>query len=210
MDSTAGMTVKLLIGVSIAAVAWAAMFLVNRRGFWSRSMLAGLAIGIYAAAVDGAAIWRLVDVGRWPVEVAIGVGGAVVLYAVFWVGQQLLAWSLPALSRQVGDLYQVRGQTKPRNMPLILLVVGPCEELFWRGFVQHRAGFALALAGYAAIHLWERKAVLVLAAIVGGAFWGGLLAWRGGLVAPIVSHALWDLAIVVWLPVRPMPRPAGS
>jgi uncharacterized protein len=203
------MTVKLLFGVAVAAAAWAAMFLVERRGLWTRALLAGLAIGAYAVAVDGAAIWQLVEVGHWLEEVAIGVGGAAVLYAVFWVGQQLLAWLLPGLSRQVGDLYQVRGETKPRNMPLILLVVGPCEELFWRGFVQHRAGFALALAGYAAIHLWERKAVLILAAAVGGAFWCGLLAWRGGLVAPIVSHALWDLVIVVWLPVRPLPRWAG-
>jgi membrane protease YdiL (CAAX protease family) len=43
--------------------------------------------------------------------------------------------------------------------------------------------------------------VLVLAAVVGGAFWGALFAWRGTLVAPLISHALWDLAIVVWCPL---------
>ena len=106
------MTIKLVIGVAVAAGAWAAMFLGDRRGFWTRALLAGLAIGAYAVAVDHAAIWRLIQVGTWPVEVAIGVAGAVVLYAVFWIGQQLLALVLPSLSRQVGDL--VRG---PRRRP---------------------------------------------------------------------------------------------
>ena len=156
-------------------------------------------------AVDGSSVRRLLTTRRWP-EVAIGVGGAAVLYGVFWIGEQLLAWALPALSRQVGELYLIRGQTRSRNMPLVLLVIGPAEELFWRGFVQYRAGFALALVGYAAVHVWERKAVLILAAAAGGAFWGGLLAWRGDLVAPIVCHALWDLAVVVWFPIRPLGR----
>jgi membrane protease YdiL (CAAX protease family) len=99
----------------------------------------------------------------------------------------------------------VRTVQRPARLPMsaVLLVVGPCEELFWRGLVQARAGFAVALAGYAAVHLWERKAALVLAAVVGGAFWGALFSWRGTLVAPIVSHALWDLAVVIWRPLVP-------
>jgi membrane protease YdiL (CAAX protease family) len=200
------MTAKLTVGLVLAAAAWAAMFAVRQGRFWTRALLAGLAIGVYAVVVDGSSLRRLLTSSRWPVEVAIGTAGAVVLYGVFWTGEQLLAWALPVLSRQVGELYQIRGQTRARNIPLILLVIGPAEELFWRGFVQFRAGLALALIGYAAVHIWERKAVLVLAAAVGGAFWGGLFAWRGDLIAPVVSHALWDLAVVVWFPIRPVGR----
>ena len=136
------------------------------------------------------------------VDVAIGVAAAVVLYGVFWAGDRILRRWLPQRAAEVDALYQVRSVPHSERLPIpaVLLLVGPCEELFWRGLVQARAGFAIALAGYAAVHLWDRKAVLVLAAVVGGAFWGALFAWRGTLVAPIVSHALWDLAVIVWFP----------
>jgi len=67
-------------------------------------------------------------------------------------------------------------------------------------------GSSSPLACYAAVDLSERKAVLVLAAVAGGAFRGALFAWRGTLVAPIISHALRDLSVVVWFPLVPRER----
>ncbi len=197
------MSVTVIAGLVLAAVAWGALFGLGRADFWSRAALAGISIGAYAIVVQRA---ELEDLLRPTVaDVGIGVVAAGVLYGVFWSGSAILRRWLPALAAQVGDLYDVRSVRRPARLPItaVLLVVGPCEELFWRGLVQERAGFAVALAGYAAVHLWERKAVLVLAAVVGGAFWGGLFAWRGTLVAPLVSHALWDLAVVVWRPLVP-------
>ncbi len=136
------------------------------------------------------------------VDVAIGVAGAAVLWAVFWIGDRVVTRLFPGLSSQVDDLYAVRGQTTAARMPFVLAVIGPAEEIFWRGLVQHRAGIAVALVAYALVHVWERKPILLLAALVGGVFWGALFAWRGTLVAPIVSHLLWDLAIIVWFPTR--------
>jgi membrane protease YdiL (CAAX protease family) len=197
------MTAAVVAGLVVAALAWGALFGLGRADFWSRAALAGLAIGAYAIVVQRA---ELEDLLRPTVaDVAIGVGAAGVLYGVFWAGYAILRRWLPAVAAQVGELYEVRSVRRPARLPItaVLLLVGPCEELFWRGFVQERAGFAIALAGYAAVHLWERKAVLVLAAVVGGAFWGGLFSWRGTLVAPLVSHALWDLAVVLWRPLVP-------
>jgi membrane protease YdiL (CAAX protease family) len=197
------MSLAVVAGLVLAAVAWGALFGLGRADFWSRAAVAGVAIGAYAIVVQRA---ELEDLLRPTVgDVAVGVAAAGVLYAVFWCGNAILRRWLPAVAAQVDDLYDVRSVRRPAGLPItaVLLVVGPCEELFWRGLVQERAGFAVALAGYAAVHLWERKAVLVLAAVVGGAFWGGLFAWRGSLVAPLVSHALWDLAVVVWRPLVP-------
>lgn len=194
------MSGTVLAGVALAAVAWGALFGLGRAGFWPRAALAGAAIGGYAVVAQ----WSELDDLLRPAaaDVAIGVAGAGVLYGVFWAGHAVLRRWLPAMAAGVDELYQVRSAPRPGRLPIaaVLLLVGSCEELFWRGLVQDRAGFLLALAGYAAVHLWERKAVLVLAAVVGGAFWGALFAWRGTLVAPIVSHALWDLAVVVWFP----------
>lgn len=197
------MSVAVVAGLVLAAVAWGALFGLGRADFWSRAAVAGIAIGAYAIVVQRA---ELEDLLRPTVaDVAIGVVAAGVLYGVFWAGSAILRRWLPAVAAQVDDLYDVRSVRRPARLPItaVLLLVGPCEELFWRGLVQERAGFAVALAGYAAVHLWERKAVLVLAAVVGGAFWGALFSWRGTLVAPLVSHALWDLAVVVWRPLVP-------
>lgn len=194
------MSVTVLVGLVVAALAWGALFGLGRAAFWSRAAVAGLAIGAYAVVAQRAVIGDLLR--PTVVDVAIGVAGAVVLYGVFWAGDAVLRRWLPATAAQVDQLYTVRSVPHSERLPIpaVLLLVGPCEELFWRGLVQARAGFLLALAGYAAVHLWERKAVLILAAVVGGAFWAALFAWRGTLVAPIISHALWDLAVVVWFP----------
>jgi membrane protease YdiL (CAAX protease family) len=87
---------------------------------------------------------------------------------------------------------------------LVLASLG--EELFFRGLWQARTSFVVGLVVYAAVHVWERKLVLIAAAVLGGALWGGLLAWTGGLVAPVVSHVAWDLAIIFWKPVHPAAR----
>ena len=197
------MSVAVVAGLVLAAVAWGALFGLGRADFWSRAAVAGFAIGAYAIVVQRAELEDLLL--PTVADVAIGVVAAGVLYGVFWAGNAILRRWLPAVAAQVDDLYDVRSVRRPARLPItaVLLLVGPCEELFWRGLVQERAGFVVALAGYAAVHLWERKAVLVLAAVVGGAFWGVLFSWRGTLVAPLVSHALWDLAVVVWRPLVP-------
>ena len=195
-----------LAGVVVAAAAWGALFGLARTGFWPRAAVAGLAIGAYAAVAQREVIGELLRPSL--VDVAIGAVGAVVLYGVFWAGDAVLRRWVPKAAAHVDELYQVRSLSSSERLPVPVVVpfVGVCEELFWRGFVQARAGFVLALAAYAAVHMWERKAVLILAAAVGGAFWGGMFAWRGSLVAPIVSHALWDLAVVVWFPFGPARR----
>jgi membrane protease YdiL (CAAX protease family) len=199
-------SLAVVAGMALAAVAWGALFGLGRADFWARAAVAGLTIGAYAIVVQRAELEELLRPTL--ADVAIGVVAAGVLYGVFWSGNAILRRWLPAVAAQVDDLYDVRSARRPARLPItaVLLVVGPCEELFWRGLVQERAGFVVALAGYAAVHLWERKAVLVLAAVVGGAFWGALFAWRGTLVAPLVSHALWDLAVVVWRPLVPSDR----
>jgi membrane protease YdiL (CAAX protease family) len=190
----------LLAGLAVAALAWGAMFGLGRSAFWARAAVAGLAIGVYGVVAQR---HRMGDLLRPTVaDVALGVAGAVVLYGVFWTGDALLGRWWPRVAAQVDALYSLRSipTAEPLPIPAVLLLVGPCEELFWRGLVQARAGFVVALVCYAAVHLWERKVVLVLAAAAGGVFWGALFAWRGTLVAPIVSHAIWDLAVIVWFP----------
>ena len=196
-----------LLGLAVAAVAWGLLFALGRDGFWPRAAAAGATIGAYALVVLRDELGQLFRPSL--LDVAIGVLAAALLWAVFWVGDRLVTRLFPGLSAEVDDLYAVRGETSIRTMPFVLAVIGPAEEIFWRGLIQSRAGIAIALVAYALVHVWERKPILLLAALVGGAFWGALFAWRGTLVAPVVSHLLWDLAIIVWFPTR-RSAPIGS
>ena len=197
------MTIKIVLGVILAAAAWGTMFVLRKDGFWTRAALAGAAIGIYAVAIEPTTVGHLFDRRHWAGDLGVGLVSGVVLYGVFWLGEQALVIILPKLAVEVGDLYAVRGKTKAWFMPLVLAVAAPGEELFFRGFLQHQAGVAIALITYGAVHLWERKLILVLAALLGGVWWGALLTWTGGLIAPVVSHLLWCLMIIVWRPARP-------
>ena len=194
------MSAVVVAGLVVAALAWAVLFLPGGERFWDRALPAGLAIGVYGAVAQR---HRLDDLWRpEALDVVIGVVAAAGLYGVFWVGDRLLHQLLPALADDVGELYGVIASARPRLVPVVVVAVGASEEMFWRGFVQARAGVLVALVGYAAVHLWERKAALVLASLVGGAAWSALFAWRETLVAPVVCHVLWDLAVVVWFPLR--------
>ncbi len=189
-----------LVGLVVAAIAWALLFARGRDGFWTRAALAGAVIGAYGLVAQRRALGELFAFRA--TDVAIGVLSAAVLWGVFWVGDRLVTRLFPKMSSEVDDLYTVRGETTTARMPIVLAVIGPAEEVFWRGFIQARAGIVVALVAYALVHVWERKPILLLAAVVGGAFWGAIFAWTGTLGAPIISHLLWDLAIIVWFPTR--------
>jgi membrane protease YdiL (CAAX protease family) len=90
-----------------------------------------------------------------------------------------------------------------------VLVIGPGEEVFWRGFLQKRAqsvlgvtaGWLAVSALYAAVHIGSGNLLLVLAAAAGGLFWGYLYFRYGSILVNTVSHTLWDVAIFLLRPV---------
>ena len=93
---------------------------------------------------------------------------------------------------------------------LLLLLIGPGEELFWRGYVQQTMmqrwqpwmAWLIAAAVYAVVHVWAFNFMLFMAALICGLFWGSMY-WKYRSVWPgIISHALWDVAIFVVWPIR--------
>ena len=200
------MDTTLLAGLAVAVVAMGSMFAFGRQHFWFRALAAGAVIGAFGAIAQRD---RLGDYLRPTfVDVLIGVVSAALLYLVFRVGDRVLARIAPALSLEVGDLYRLRAEARPGAILAMIAAVAVCEELFWRGFVQARTNLVVATLGYALVLIWEGKLVLIVAALICGATWGALFAWRDTLVSPIVSHVLWDLAIMVFLPVRTAREPS--
>jgi len=93
---------------------------------------------------------------------------------------------------------------------LLFFVTGPGEEIFWRGFLQGRLekklglipGAAAATLVYGGVHVFSGNVMLILAALVAGAFWGAMYAWKHDLMALIVSHAFWSAFIFAVIPIR--------
>lgn len=194
-------TVAVVACLAVAAGAWAFMFLPGREGIWPRTWIAAGAL-IVAATASLHALGRLREVaGPFTAEeLAIGLAAGGAWLLATHVGYRIITWVLPSFGRQVGDLYRLRdGDSTVGQMAGPIIAMGVAEELLFRGVLQGVGGFALALAAYTAVQAFERKWALALAALLGGAVWGALFAWRLGLVAPVAAHVLWTGALTfVW------------
>lgn len=140
---------------------------------------------------------------------------AFALWCVFWVGDKASAWMFPFARGQVDLVYGMKTGSNPCLIgALLLILIGPAEELFWRGYVQRTLSgllggkrpedmaFLITTAVYALVHVWSLNFMLVMAALVAGAVWG--LAYRlctRALPALVISHSLWDCLVFVILPI---------
>lgn len=140
-----------------------------------------------------------------------GVGSAVVLYGVFVVGNALAPIFIPGAHHDVGNVYGIKAGFSPVLVGLVLVFIfGPAESLFWQGVVQTvwmrrfgaSVGWLLTSAFYASIHGFSRNPMLVLAALVAGLMWGLMYRLRPRIWAVVISHGLWDLAVLVLFPIH--------
>ena len=198
----------LLSSILLAAIFWFLMFfpyLGLNINFWMMMTAASLTLTLLAIYFGGKPdltfSWR---------ELLSGLGIAVVLWFVFWTGDKLSQLLFDFARPQVDLIYGIKGGTSPTLISLLLLcIIGPGEEIFWRGYVQRRlsarwspnTGFLLATAAYTLIHITSLNFMLVMAALVCGVIWGGLFRlFPRHFTAIVVSHALWDAAAFVWFP----------
>ena len=202
---------KLVFTIVLAAVLWAVMFspltapYVN---FWWMMTASALTLSILSTCFNRG-WWHAVRFG-WG-EVLAGVGIAVVLWGIFWTGDKVSSWLFDFARPQVDLIYGMKeGESLWLLSLLMLVLIGPAEEIFWRGYVQRTlsarwspdAGFVVTTLVYALVHAASCNFMLVMAAAVAGVVWGGLyrLCPRR-LGAIIVSHAVWDVAVFVWFPI---------
>jgi membrane protease YdiL (CAAX protease family) len=213
-ERKAGSDWPLLALLAGAYGGFASAFLGPRDRFFVRMTRHGAALGAVALSSEPA-LRRL-----RPTVPALIQGGAIAaaLYGMFRVGDPIVRRVLPRGGEQIEDLYGLRtGHQALGVAARLVLVIGPSEELFWRGLVQRRLSALLgredwgALAGtaaYAGAHLATRNPALVAAAAVAGGWWGGLAARGVPMEALITSHALWDVLVFLVAPTsgqRPEP-----
>lgn len=206
----------LLVGAAgaLAAVLFIGLFRLRRLGpldFWAWMTLNIVLLTALSLLLDKDYPRRLREdlgagLGR---KLLLGIGSAALLYIVFALGHALALRVFSFGEAGVADVYALRAGVPGWRIALLLgFVIGPGEELFWRGFFQERAaattcpsyGFALAAMLYTAVHLASGNLMLVLAAAVCGVFWGWLYMRFRSPVLNIVSHTLWDLAVFLVFP----------
>lgn len=200
---------KLYFAIILAALLWFVMFfpyLGLTLNFWAVMTVASLTLTTLAIVFGGWPSLRL----DWR-ELLFGAGIAVVLWGVFWIGDKCSQWLFDFARPQVDLIYGIKSDTSPSLIALLLLlIIGPGEEIFWRGYIQRRlserwspnTGFVVATATYTLIHLPSLNFMLIMAAMVCGIAWGGLYRlFPKHFTAIVVSHALWDAAAFVWFPL---------
>jgi len=198
----------LLAAVFLAVCFWGWIFGLEWGNFWWKMTSAGVVL-------SGFSLWfnrrdLRADYCFTFANVGLGVAVAIALYAVFWAGGLFLGILFPGSRELIGSVYATKTALPEWTIALLLVcIIGPAEEIFWRGLVQKHlitatnsnVGLILAALIYALVHLWAKNGVLVLAAFVCGLIWGWLYLQRGSLIPVIVSHALWDVAIFIIAPL---------
>ena len=139
----------------------------------------------------------------------LGFGIAAGLYGVFKIGDHLARRVLPSGGDNIADIYALR-ELRPRDEIAFRLaaVIGPAEELFWRGLLQRSVsrawgpvGGAFVSAGaYGGAHLVTGNPTLIGAATTAGLWWSLFGAVGAPMAALIISHVAWDIYIFLVSP----------
>ena len=203
---------KLIISVFIAFVLWTVMFSPWTKEyvhFWtamsvSAVVLISLSFIFYGKEIKQSIWWSWKDVG-------IGVLSAVVLWGIFWLGNYFSTLLFPFAESQIGGIYNMKSGENYWVVGLLLLfVIGPAEEIFWRGYLQNNLskrfspniGFILTTLAYSLVHIFKFNFMPIMAAAVAGFIWGLLYRFfPNRLGAIVLSHALWDCAVFIWFPI---------
>lgn len=202
---------KLVFTILLAAVLWTVMFspwTAPHVNFWW--MMTGSALILSVLATLFRPGWWL-EVKWNPSNIFLGAGIAVALWLVFWVGDKVSTLLFDFARPQVNLIYGMKeGESSWLLAVLMLFLIGPAEEIFWRGYVQHtlsarlnpNAGFVVATALYALVHAGSCNFMLIMAALVAGIVWGALYRFFPGRFAAIIlSHSLWDAAVFIFFPI---------
>ncbi len=142
-------------------------------------------------------------------KIGIGLLAAVVLYFIFFFGNYLSQQLFSFAGSGIHAVYDFKsGKNLLRIVLLLVFIIGPGEEIFWRGFLQQQfsqhfnpgIGFIIVTLLYTLIHVGSGNIMLILAALVCGISWGLLYWYFQSITINIVSHLVWDLMVFIILP----------
>ncbi|MFN3781611.1 MAG: lysostaphin resistance A-like protein [Candidatus Kapaibacteriota bacterium] len=202
---------QVIIGIAIATIFWFIMFspfTAQKVNFWAVMSIAAVVLSSYSYLSLKNQFNKLFKSSFK--LIFLGILSAILLYLIFYIGKYLLILILGSAQSQISAVYSTKSQTPLWVISIVLLfIIGPAEEVFWRGFVfsklneiRNKPYFNLLLSTifYTFVHVWALNPILLLAAFVCGLFWGYMFLKFKTLVPGIISHSLWDFMVFVLLP----------
>lgn len=204
------------IGLLLASFLWFIMFaefieignIIHNTYFWIAMTISASSLAVYSVLTQKDTFKSLLKINKK--FVLIGIGHAILLYGLSRLGVYIAQNMFDFVIPQIEAIYTTKTQLDPLYIGLLLIfIIGPSEEIFWRGFVQNKLGqisnpkkaFIVTAIIYCLVHIWAFNPMLLLAALVLGVHWGLLFYRYKSLVPGIISHALWDTMIFVLFPI---------
>lgn len=156
-----------------------------------------LAAWVYLLLAVAGLVWIGLREGRIPaalflattepwIDLALGLAAAVLLLGAWELARRHLA-----LARALEDRFRAAlGPLSPAEAFGLALLSGLAEEVFFRGAMQPSWGWLPTTLLFGLLHSGRGREMLAWSAgaLLAGALLGGLLVWRGNLLAPIVCH----------------------
>ncbi len=189
-------------------VGWlAAASMAGPLGIWLSVGGAALVLGIAVLLFQRPASKALLRPRAWLVLLGAAAGGvmAVATYLLYPPFSRIL----PFIATDTARLYAAFRAPSfvVASVALVPIILG--EELVWRGVVQTSLverlgawrGIPLAAVVYALVHAPLGSPVLVAVAFFCGLAWGIMRAMTASLVPTLVAHLLWDVLVLLWLPL---------
>ena len=148
------------------------------------------------------------DVQTWE-YIVFGIGYGTLTYGIIAAGFKLFSLFTDQTTLSVEDFLRDYGPHTIWHYLLLMFVVAPGEELFWRGFVQQKLktymspflavitasllfGLSLSFSGF-----W----LGVLAACFSGLIWGLLYEWKRSMPLIIIAHITMTILLFLILPL---------
>jgi len=204
------MNKKYILAIFTAAVLWFIMFspwTSSFIDFWIVMPFAAVILCIVSVLLNKNLKTELKFSIR---DVITGIMYAVILWIIFVCGDYISNFLFSFEKAQVSSIYGMKAGHDSYILTILLLfLIGPAEEIFWRGTIQKYfmkkngpwSGVLITSIIYALVHLWSFNFMLIMAAFVCGIFWGTLFLYKKRLSVVIISHAVWDVAVFILLPI---------
>ena len=203
-----------LIPVTVALVLFSPMFVIRSIGgfdFWwwmSTNLIVVTSLSFWLD--KSFAIHLKTDLSANLKSKALwGILSAAVLYLVFFAGNYFSRLLFDFAGEGIDGVYQFKGDAHGIRIALLMLVIiGPGEEIFWRGFLQRYlqirlgkwGGFIAGAILYTGVHVFTGNIMLILAALFAGIFWGWMYMRHNSVFMNSVSHTLWDITVFILVP----------
>ncbi|HEX2253595.1 MAG TPA: type II CAAX endopeptidase family protein [Thermoanaerobaculia bacterium] len=153
-------------------------------GFYLLIALAGLLwIGLREDVIP---VSLFLDLQTWWIDLGLGIGSGLVLVGVW----RLAVVAVPGARELEERIAALLGHLSGDEALALAVLSGIAEELFFRGALQGSWGWIAATLLFALLHTGPGKVfgLWTLFAVVAGGLFGGLMLWRGNLLAPMLAH----------------------